>query len=58
MEVVDQNLASIEDEYTTTKDKFGKEIEDLKTSRDGEITKLKKEYEDKLEKVKENYAAE
>ncbi|MCI88953.1 hypothetical protein A2U01_0110241, partial [Trifolium medium] len=44
--------------YTVIKDKLGKEIEDLKTSRDGGIAKLKKEYEDKMEKVKENYAAE
>ncbi|MCI41660.1 hypothetical protein A2U01_0062893, partial [Trifolium medium] len=43
MKVVDKDLASIEEKYTAIKDKLDKEIEDLKTSRDGEIAKLKKE---------------
>ncbi|MCH79875.1 hypothetical protein A2U01_0000636 [Trifolium medium] len=56
MDVVDQNLASIEKEYTTTKDKLSKEIEDVKASQKSEVDKLKKEYEDKLVKIKESYA--
>ncbi|MCI80527.1 hypothetical protein A2U01_0101798, partial [Trifolium medium] len=57
MEVVDKNLASIEEEYTAAKDKLSKDIEDPRTSQEEEITRLKKEYEDKLGKVKEDYAA-
>ncbi|MCI44398.1 hypothetical protein A2U01_0065637, partial [Trifolium medium] len=30
MELVDKDLASIEERYSTTKDKLSKEIEDLK----------------------------
>ncbi|MCH80223.1 hypothetical protein A2U01_0000988 [Trifolium medium] len=55
MEVVDYNLASIEKEYTATKDKLSKEIEGLKASHKSEVEKLKKEYDDKLDKVKESY---
>ncbi|MCH97723.1 hypothetical protein A2U01_0018719, partial [Trifolium medium] len=58
IEIVDKNLASIEKTYTATKDKLGKEIEDLKASHQSEISKLHKEHVDKLDQVKENYAAE
>ncbi|MCI45621.1 hypothetical protein A2U01_0066860, partial [Trifolium medium] len=48
MKEVDDNLAGIEKEYAATKDKLGKEIENLRSSRDGKIAKLKREYEDKI----------
>ncbi|MCI36676.1 hypothetical protein A2U01_0057899, partial [Trifolium medium] len=45
MAVIDTNLASVEEKYTATKEKFSKEIEALKASQKAEIEKLRKDYD-------------
>ncbi|MCI59691.1 hypothetical protein A2U01_0080946, partial [Trifolium medium] len=58
MEIFYKNLASIEGEYTSVKEKLTKEMEDLKTSHKDELAKLKKGCDDQLTKMKEDHAAE
>jgi hypothetical protein len=57
MALVDKNLASIEKEYTNTKEKFVGEMEALKTQHAEEMSNLAKAHEEKMAKVKEDHAA-
>jgi hypothetical protein len=57
MVVVDENLAAIEKEYTTTKEKLSDEMEALKAKYEKEVEDLKKDHEEKREKAIEDHAA-
>jgi cell division protein FtsB len=57
MAMVDQK-ASIEKEYTATKEKLNGEMEALKAKYDKDVTDLKKEYERKLSKASEDHAVD
>jgi hypothetical protein len=52
MAFVDKNLAFIEKEYTTTKEKFIGEMEALRTKHEEEMSNLAKAYEENMAKAK------
>jgi hypothetical protein len=57
MAIVDKNLASIEKEYTLTKEKFRGEMDALKVKYKEEVEDLKKDYEARLEKENADHVA-
>jgi hypothetical protein len=55
--LVDKNLASIEQDLTTTKEKLHGEMDTLKAGYEEEVSKLTKAHKEELAKAKEDHAA-
>jgi hypothetical protein len=55
--LVDKNLASIEQDLTTTKEKLRGEMDTLKVGYEEEVSKLTKAHKEELAKAKEDHAA-